>query len=64
MGYTILEYRTGGRGIMFFDPAFQTSAGFSNVRRIAVFLKAGPFINHILAQLCLDFVFRVHEQGF
>ena len=49
---------------MFFDPAFWESAGLSNVRRIAVFLRAGQLINHILAQLCLDFVFRVHEQSF
>ena len=49
---------------MFFESAFQASAGFSNIRRITVFLRAGPLINHILTQLCWDFVFRVHEQGF
>ena len=63
MGYTMSEYSAGRWGIVFFDPPFQPSAGFSNIR-IAVFLRAGPLINHILVQLCWDFVFRVHKQGF
>ena len=62
MGYTMLEYSVGRRGIIFY-PAFQASTRFSNVG-IAVFLRSGPLINQILAQLCWDFVFRVHEQGF
>ena len=64
MGYTMLECRTGRIGVVFFDPTFQTSARLPNVRRIAVFLRVGPLINQILAQLCRDFVFRMHEQGF
>ena len=64
MGYTVLENSTGRWGIVFLDPDFWASTGFSNVRRITFYIRAGPLINHILVQLCWDFVFRVHEQGF
>ena len=61
MHYTMLEHSIGRWGITFIDPAFQASAGFSIVRRIAIFLWAGPLINHILAHPCWDLVFMVHE---
>ena len=48
--YTMLEYSVGRWGIVFFDPTFQESFGFSYIRRIAVYLRGVPLINHILAQ--------------
>ena len=41
-------------------PAFQASAWFFNVRRIALLINTGPLINHILERLCWNFVFGMH----
>ena len=51
---------------MFFDPAFQASVAFSNVRRIVVYLRAGPLITTswhscvgIWCLRCMSMVFNV-----
>ena len=57
VGYAMFEYCANRWGIVFFDPAFQSSTWFSNVRRIAILINTGPLINHILVQLYWNFVF-------
>ena len=56
---------TGDMTIVFFYSIFQTSAGFSYVRKDAVFFWAGPFIHYcFLFKLWWNVVLRIQKDRF
>ena len=48
VGNAVFVSCTGDMTIGFFFSIFQTSAGFSYIRKVAIFFWAGPFVDYIL----------------
>ena len=48
VGKVMFVYCTGDMTIVFFYSMFQTSAGFSYMRKVALFFWEGPFIDYVL----------------
>ena len=58
VGNAVFVNCTGDMTIVFFYSVFKTSAGFSNVRKVAIFFCVGAFVDYVLFLMWYKFIFE------